>query len=434
MARPRLGAPFDLTLPSGAKVTVRAERPPRADGLERPLPKDLPAAIERGLVTSESDLLALPLADANVIEAIVAAMGAIEAEPTKLNCRNCDAAIELDGARALPVTPLLAPLGDPELDPPVDREEWHDFDAPVAVARRGVANRFLLGRRTLRDRIELERHLGGPLDVAAPLIRALGIRALADGDTEIAKSPIAIARALDALDDDAFAPVWDAICRAYDRQHWPPRLLAPAPCPECGARHDVEVVRRPLDWAPARGEHADEEFPSLEAFTERAAKITRSVFEDLGITDPRGLEVLVEDGVPPCDDGGEPLLGSYTPNLAADGDVRVQSSPFVIAVYYRTFKSMFDDEPYDVDAEIRETIEHELEHHVGFLEGHDPLDEEERAAIATEHRRLVGGSAATDLAVGAGWLASDFGRFLRVTWPLWVLAAFGLMLLLAGDR
>lgn len=427
MARPRLGEPFELALPSGARVTVCAK-------LERPLPKDLPAAIERRLVTSETDLLGLPLADANVIETLAAALGAIEAEHAKLTCRNCEAAIELDGARALPLAPLLAPLGDPELDPPVDREEWHAFDARVPVARRGVADRFRLARRTLRDRIELEKHLDGPLDVAAPLIRALGVNALADGETIIAKSPIAIARALDALDDEAFDRAWDAICRAYDHQHWPPRLLAPAACPECGARHDVEVVRRPLAWAPPRGDHADEEFPSLEAFTARAAKITREVFADLGIDDPRGLEVLVEDSVPPCDDGGEPLLGSYTPNLAADGDVRVQSSPFVIAVYYRTFKSMFDDEPYDVDAEIRETIEHELEHHVGFLEGHDPLDEEERAAIATEHRRLIGGNAATDLAAGAGWLASDFGRFLRVTWPLWVLALFGLMLLLAGDR
>jgi hypothetical protein len=427
MARPRLGAPFDIALPSGARITVRAT-------IDRPLPRDLPAAIERGVVTSDTDLFALPLADANVIEAVVAAMRAIDAPPTELVCRNCEASIALDGARALPVGPLLEPLGDPELDPPVDREEWHAFDAPIAVARRGSARRFRLARRTLRDRIELEKHLQGALDVAPPLIRALGINALADGETIVVKSPIAIARALDALDDDAFGVAWDAICRAYDRQHWPPRLLAPALCPECGARHDVEVVRRPLDWAPPRGEHADDTFPSLDVFSERVATITSDVFRELGLDDPRGLQVVVDGGVPACDDGGEPLLGSYAPNLAADGDVLGPSSQFVITLYFRGFKSQFEDQPYDVDAEIRETIEHELEHHIGFLDGDDPLDDEERAAIATEHRRLVGGTEATDLAAGAGWLASDFARFLRTSWPLWVAVLFALLLLLASDR
>ena len=43
----------------------------------------------------------------------------------------------------------------------------------------------------------------------------------------------------------------------------------------------------------------------VSAFATHAVVHTRSV-------------VPVDDDVPPCDDGGEPLLGSYTPNLASD--------------------------------------------------------------------------------------------------------------------
>ena len=432
MARPRLGASFEIILPSGVKGTLRAHRKP-----ERP--RDLGSAIALGAVETELDLHGLALADANVIEAVLAAMGAIESEPAKLECRNCGESFASNAASALPIAPLLAPISDPELDPPVDRAEWHELPASIELARRGHVDHFRLARRTLADRLKLEDVLGNdrnaPLPLGAPLVRALGLDALGRGEEIVVKSPIAIARGLLALDDDTFADVWDAICRAYDHQHWPPRLLAPVACPKCGARHDIEAIARPLDWAPPRAKSSEKhEFPTLEAFTARASTITREVFAELGLPDPRGLEVIVDDDVPPCDDGGEPLLGSYTPNLNADGDVRVQSSPFVIALYYRTFRSMWADDPYDVDAEIRETVEHELEHHLGFVEGDDPLDDEERRAIELERRRVVGGSSATDLAGSAGWLASDFGRFIRLTWPVWVILLFALVIMFAGDR
>jgi hypothetical protein len=436
MARPRIGTSFEIVLPSGVKGTIRAINKRTGDGRK---PRDLGEAIALGAVESPLDLHALALADANVIEAVLAAMTVIEAERAKLDCRNCGAVMEVDAAAALPIAPLLEPLGDPELDPSVDRAEWHELPAPLEVARRGHIDHFRLARRTFADRLKLEDVLGGdptgPLPLGAPLVRAMGLDALGRGEEIIVRSPIAIARALLSLDDETFSDVWDTICRAYDQQHWPPRLLAPVACPKCGARHDLEPVPRPLDWAPPRATHlAERMFPPLDEFTTRAAGITREIFAELGLPDPRGLEVIVDDEVPPCDDGGEPLLGSYTPNLNADGDVRVQSSPFVIALYYRTFRSMYEDEPYDVDAEIRETIEHELEHHLGFVEGDDPLDDEERSAIEKERRRIVGGSNATDLAAGAGWLASDFGRFIRVTWPVWLVVLLGLLIVLASDR
>lgn len=431
MARPRLGAPFDLTLPSGAKAEVTARRSPTT------LPGDLVEAIELGAVQVSTDPKDWPLADANVLETVLAALGCIAAPHVPLTCRNCGESIEIEPASAVPLAPLLAPLGDPELDPPVDRVEWHAFDAPVQVGRKGTADRFRLARRTLRDRVRLEEILGddetAPLPLGAPLIRALGLDALGVGEGEprvVTESAIAIARALEGLDDEAFGLAWDTITRAYDHQHWPPRLLAPVACPHCGARHDVEVVERPLAFAPERSGSTGREFPDLSEFTSRADAVTREVFGD---DEPNGLAVVVEDGVPPCDDGGEPLLGSYTPDvLPTDG--RVQGAPFVIALYYRTFRSMWDDEPYDVDAEIRETIEHELEHHEGFLAGHDPLDDEERAAIVTEHQRLAGIRPGKELAASASWLATDIGRFLRATWPIWLLVLVATLLVLAGDR
>lgn len=416
-----------MLLPSGASRTLRAT-------IVRPLSQTLGEAIERGAVTGATTTL--PLCDANVVEGILAAMGAIEAPLVPLTCRNCGDAVEVNPARSLPIAPLLQRGDDPELDPPMNREEWHALDGFVPVARRGAANRFLLVRRTLADRIALESLLsaGGPLPLGPPLIRALGLKALAREEEVITKSPIAIARALELLDDDAFDDAWDSIARAYDHQHWSPRLLAPVACPNCGARHDVEVVRRPLEYSAPRAVEADEIFPDLDAFTTRAAAITREVFSAMGLGEPVGLEVIVDDDVPPCDDGGEPILGSYTPSPEATGDIQMQSSPFVIALYYRTFRAQFADFAYDVDAEIRETIEHELEHHAGFVEGDDPLDDEEQRAIVEERRRLVGGSAATDLAASAGWLASDLGPFVRATWPVWLLTLLALLLLLAGDR
>ena len=95
-----------------------------------------------------------------------------------------------------------------------------------------------------------------------------------------------------------------------------------------------------------------------------------------------------------------------------------------VTVYYRTFLSMWKEGAYDWEAELTETLEHELEHHDAFLRGHDPKDEEERDEIAREARRLHGTKATAKATVRA--FGADFGEFLRRTWPLWVLALIGL--------
>jgi hypothetical protein len=409
----RLGESFEVKLPTGRVVSLLARS-------SEPRPRDLLQAIERGVVTIPSDLA---LCDANVVEAILAELGAIEKGRVPLTCRNCGESIEL--VAELPLAPLTSPPGDHELDRPGrwDRPEWHALPRGIAIARRGTADCFQLARRTLSDRARLESMLGDTLNVGAPLIRAVGITALGRGETPITTSPSAIARALDALDDADFDAAWDAISRAYDEQHWPPRLLAAMPCPSCGARHDIEAVRRPLEWIESREHVETGPFPSFEQFRDRAADIAKEVFSATGLSAITDVEVLVDDEVPPCDDGGEPLLGSYTP--AAEGGLHV------IALYYRTFRSMYADEPYDVDAEIRETIDHELEHHVGHLRGDDPLDHEERAEIVRERARRMG---VLPQATATPASFRDFLRFVRSTWPIWFAVLLLILILVSSTR
>lgn len=430
--RPRLGKPFEVKLPSGRGVTVTCRR---VDAK----PRDLFGAIETKAIESSIDPFDLPLSDAHVLEAIAAGLGAIDAPPIQIECRNCKKEVSVDAASSLPIDPLLDPPGDEDLDRAHDFSEKWAFSRSLDVGRRR-ATEMRLRPRTLRDRKRLEEILGddaeAPLPIGAPLVRALGVVLVDEKGSEV-ESPIAIARALERADDETFDAAWSTIVRAWDEAHYPPRTLSPAACPLCSARHDLEVVHRPLAWLDApRESKPAAPFASLEEFRARAESIAREVIEAADLPSTDGLEVLVDDDVPPCDDGGEPLLGSYTPTPEADGDVlRSATSPFTIALYFRSFRDMYEDEPYDVDAEIRETIEHELEHHVGFLRGEDPLDDEEREEIAREHARLHGRrTEAQQVAAGVGWLAGDVGKFLRATWPLWLLVAIALLVVVASSR
>jgi hypothetical protein len=402
-------------------------------------PRDLLAAVEAGAVRADRDLRALPLFDAHVVEAVAIALGALTAPRAKVVCRNCSEPFEVARGEHFPLAPLLdGDASDPELDRRLSPDTAQPLPRAVTIGRARSATTFRLAHRTLADRPRLVALLGEPgaedlppLPTGPALVRALG---LSLGEV---KSPLAIARALDALDDAAFHEIWGAIAVAWDETHYSPRLLAPSPCPACGARHDVEVPGRfVLDVEPEHGqEHADTPapFPSLTSFRARAAAIAREELEKAELLDAEGIEILVDEGVPPCDDGGEPLLGSYTPRVEPERDAPTRA-PFEVALYYRTFASMHEEEPYDVDAEIRETIAHELEHHQGFLAGDDPLDEQERAEIARERRRVYGDRPLDELRAGAGWLVGDVARFFRATWPLWIVAAIATLLTIAASR
>jgi hypothetical protein len=87
---------------------------------------------------------------------------------------------------------------------------------------------------------------------------------------------------------------------------------------------------------------------------------------------------------------------------------------------------------YDWKAELRETIEHELEHHAGWRVGHDPMDEEEHEEIARERARLVGRTQVVRGELAA--LGADFGGFLARTWPIWLIVAIGALAIIAFGR
>jgi hypothetical protein len=432
--RPRLGQAFALRLPSGT-LRVTLERPRGTS------PRDLLAAVEAGTAHGDRDLRALPLFDAHVVEAVAIALGAVDAPRAQVLCRNCGEPFVVARGEHFPLAPLLdGGTPDPELDRRAEPDAEHPLPRAVAIGRARRAKSFRLAVRTLADRPRLVALLGEPgaeelppLPTGPALVRAIG---LSLGDV---KSPVAIARALEALDDAAFHEVWGAIALAWDETHYTPRLLAPSPCPACGARHDVEVPARLVLDVDAEhdhehaSEHAAAPFPSLASFRARAAEIAREELEKAELLDAEGIEIVVDEGVPPCDDGGEPLLGSDTPRVEPEPDAPTRA-PFEVALFYRTFASMHADEPYDVDAEIRETIAHELEHHHGFLAGDDPLDQEERAEIVRERRRLYGERPLDELRAGASWLAGDVAGFFRTTWPLWLVAAIATLLTIAASR
>ncbi len=200
-------------------------------------------------------------------------------------------------------------------------------------------------------------------------------------------------------------------------------------CEACGARNDVDAPYERESGSGSGREVASgsaSPFPGFEAFAARAREIAGAAMEEI-----EGVELVVEGGTPAVDDGGEPLLGSYVPPHPGDAGTPTQAP--VVTVYYRTFRAMWEEDgAYDWDDELTETIEHELEHHLSFLRGDDPTDDEERAVIRDEALRIVGKREAGRRALqgfGASW--SDF---LRRTWPIWVLALLALLFTLLTQR
>jgi hypothetical protein len=207
-----------------------------------------------------------------------------------------------------------------------------------------------------------------------------------------------------------------------------PRLGAVHRCGECGARNDLDVpLSRELPRAPledvavpaARARRRERAFPDLDSFEIKVRAAAERVYRARGV---RNVDLFIDDDVPLCDDGGEPLLGCYTPG-GPGGDSEPARAPEV-RIFYRTFRDCFLHEPgFDVDAEIEETLDHEITHHLHFLSGHDPLDDEEHAEIERERAGLVGRREGTRRA--ARGLLADVAGFARATWPVWLVVAGG---------
>jgi len=357
---------------------------------------------------------ALTLAELHALRAIATHQGWIEEEEVEIACRNCDEAIAVKPCKAMPIGPFTdAELDDEELDELLDTSEAHDVPA--------LGKKIRFRAITAKDAEPLHRALAHePLHVTPDVAVAMGIEAL--GETRDSRK---IARQLQRCDDRAFGEITNLFLRA----HYPLRLFSLVICKHCGTRNDVDApYDREFPPYEDDAEKSSASFPSFDEFDAMCRKIGEELIAQ---APPPKPALVVEGGVPDCDDGGEPLMGSYVPSH--EGDARSPANPGTITVYYRTFASMWkDDGAYDVEGEIHETIHHELEHHDANLVGHDPKDEEERDEIAREARRVVGKKALARAATSA--FASDVGEFWKRTWPVWVLALISVAIAILASR
>jgi hypothetical protein len=348
----------------------------------------------------------LALAEFHALRAIATHLGWLEEEPIDIECRNCGASIVVRPCAAMPLGPFAdAELHDDELD------ELLDLDAPHEVPE--LRARVRLAPVTADAARPLHRALAAPeLDLTGAVVRAMGVAAV--GDVE---DPRAIAQILGDCDEPAF----EAVTNLFLEAHYSPRLFGLAICAECGTRNDVDA---PYDreFAPREEEPAatGEDFPDFDAFDALARRIARPL---LARAPGPPIQLVVEGGVPECDDGGEPLLGCYVPGPEPfeRPDPQSPTKQAEITLFYRSFAATWkEDGPYDVDAELRETVLHELEHHEAHLAGHDPMDEEEQGEIAREARRVIGKKAL--VRASAKSFAGDLGEFWKRTWLIWIIA------------
>lgn len=374
----------------------------------------------------------LPLRDAHVLRALLAHAGIVPEEPGGFTCANCDAPFEVAPSPLLEVGPFVdGELDDPELDAPFDFDRTHEI-TPLRVAR-GAARTLRLAPRTVGEALPLWRAAGMPsLRLTPAVVIAMGVTAIGRE-----RRSSAIAAALASAPEDA----WQDVVALFNEAHYPARLVALHRCAGCGSRNDLDVPLErelPLEAAPQRdagseeptsrgGRAGEEAFPDLDTFEARVRVIAEDVYDERGI---KNVGLFIDAGVAACDDGGEPLLGSYTPG-ALEGELTIPEPP-EIKLFYRTFAAMHaEDGPYDLDEEIRETIDHEVTHHLNHMSGSDPLDDEELAEISRETARRVGKAEGMRRA-GRGALA-DLAGFLRFSWPVWLIALAGTLLAFCAD-
>jgi hypothetical protein len=433
--------PRTLTLPSGARVTLRSTGPenardekPAKPSSGKPVFAEVLALDDAGVVRLESLEGArarfgdLPLADFHVVRAVLAKAGYVEDEEIEIDCHNCGELLKLRPCERLETGPWEdGELGDPELDATLPFGEPIDIE-PIPLGRVRRASTVTFAPRTVAQAAPLFAALArSPFDVKTELIEAMGIVAL--GTTT---EPDKIAQALADCTDSAFGSVTDAFLGS----HYPLRLGADVFCSECKARNTVDAPARELEPGQVRtkaahdsgGEPAAKALPPVDVFVELAHSIAEPLLADIP---GEPVELVVEDGTPAVDDGGEPLLGSYVPPPPKDAPVPTR--PPTITVYYRTFQAIERDEgPFDWEAELRETIEHELEHHVYWLRGDDPMDDAERDEIDREALRVVGRAESTRRTFAV--FGASVPEFFRRAWPLVLIAAAVLAITLGQGR
>jgi hypothetical protein len=404
-----------IRLPSGLAAVVRAPASLRTDdvvGGERLVfGRAIAVLSEPGALAHDDgaplDPMGLAMRDFHALRDLLLRTRAIAPDPDPGTCRNCEAEVPFDPTQ-------LDPRELARREPSAALGGAFDLPEVVRLPRGAETKQATMEPVTLGEALHLLAVLAedAPFRVTPKLLAAMGVRAL--GDVE---KPALVARILARASD----PVWSAIERRYLLVNYPPRTVAPLPCPACGAMHEVDVPQpRELD-PDADARTTDEPFPDAAAFEALVEKIAPEVYRARGV---KNVALRVEPGVPATDIAGEPLLGSYEPRQDVDSAGYTQLE-FLVTLYYRTFRHVWEDDgPYDVEAEIRETIDHELEHHLHHLSGHDPMDAAERAEARREIRQLYGDRRLAKAA--ASEAGRDLAAFARTTWPFFALIALGI--------
>jgi len=366
-----------------------------------------------GFVTTDDgqpvDISRLSLRDFHVLRAFLISAGFLPDELVELPCENCDKPFQVQASSLFEVGPFIdLELHDKEIDAPFDYKKNHPI--PRVLVGRERAQTVRLSERVVEDVRPLwEAEKTDEFRMTPAIVMAMGIVALGRE-----RHASVIAEALMRASPEAFRAVADLVYQA----HYSPRLVGAYKCRSCGARNDVEVLpirEIPYDLSSGR-RRKRRQFPDVETFERLVREAGKRIYRQRGV---RNIDLIVDDGVPACDDGGEPLLGCYTPSNV--DELTGQDRGPEIRVFYRTFQAAFRDEPsFDVRGEIDETIDHEVVHHLHFLAGDDPLDDEEREAIVEENVRRIGKRESARRA--SRLFVDDVTGFFRTAWPLLLVA------------
>jgi hypothetical protein len=351
------------------------------------------------------DVLGLSLRDVHVLRAFLTYAGLVPEEMLEAPCDNCGTTFHVKASSLLEVGPFVdCELGDPDLDAPFKHDEPHSI--PRLLVGKERARTMRIHPRVVRDVLPLwHAETNDVFRFTPAIVTAMGITAIGRE-----RRATVLADAITRAPTNTFRAIADLVYQAQ----YSPRLVGAYRCTECGARNDVDVLsvhEIPYDTRESRRDKR-RPFPDINTFETMVRDAGKRVYRQRGV---RNIDIVVDDGVAECDDGGEPILGCYTPSNGED-DLGVVHAP-EIRIFYRTFGAAYRDEPsFDVCAEIDETIDHEVVHHLHFLSGDDPLDDEERDAIAHENIRRVGKRESARRA--SKLFVDDITGFFRTAWPL----------------
>jgi hypothetical protein len=403
-------------LPSGAQVETDGDRVLELGGAFASELNGKRADLSRD--GKAIDLGALPLKDLHTLRALYARLKKIDEPTVTVRCHNCHERFQVVPSSQLELGPYAdGELDDEELDVSFDFDVTHVIPALDGSDGTSVIR---LVPRTVAEAAPLHRALGkeSGLRITSAVVSGMGIVEL-DGERDAKK----IARKLRAASDE----VWGAVADWFEIAHYPPRLDVIHECPTCKMKDPVPAPALREFSAAGEGSIARSgSFVSPRELKQIVREEADRIYAELGV---RNIALSVIEGPAETDDGGVPLLGCY---LHAEPEA-LPPQPPEIRIFHRTFENMFEEEgPYDVRAEVAETLRHELEHHLAYLAGDDPVDDDERAEIGRELTQRVGKSEVGRRAAHAA--KSSVTDFWQKTWYVWLIALAATLLTLLSQR